>query len=592
MLKTFTAWGHVVFLWVFIGLVGIAAMLGVRLGSMLLGPMCLLACVAAFMAWRMGNGNIDRKVAAAAVMFALWTMGSLFMSATKTVGLEMVQAAWAFIIFFLWAAELKQEERIEAREWIAMLLPWIAVLCCAFGIAVYVLQPFPRFVGTFFDARAAASMFPNGFAAFLLLCWPLTIVSMKRGWGRAMVLGLLFACLALTLSRAAWMVLAVQVMVWWFASGKKIAWKPVVMSLVMAGMFIAVIAAARARYFPVPSAAARVTFTDEGGTVPVTERRDLWFEAWGLTRESPVWGWGPGSFVFASQRWQQHAYAVADDPHNVLLSLSAERGIPTAAAFAFIVMFCCWKGWKRKSNSMELCLVLAVLGVALHSLVDRDMHFVAIALPFWILLGLLLPSGNTAQETRRRTTMATSILAGVLLLSGFMHQTGDRALAQSEELLNAGSVNEAAEVLRQYVTLNTQDPRGWLMYGNALLKTEDRAEKAVDAYDMAFALGRFNYPLILEGFMNAAMHLEKPAIIGQRYDVLSDMLRVHVQAVVSNDHYAALSIAPETLEQTLRGFQQLYPSDADAYADMTNKVRSAAQQYRGQRAQSPAGLLW
>src|SRR3989344_5092145 len=166
---------------------------------------------------------------AALLMLLVWTATSLLTSSTQNYGLDELLQMGGLIFVFLWiilredsiqnAAARYRILRYRFEEQFFLLLTFIAVLSCGIGVLVYALQPVNRFVGTFFDPRFHTDYWPNAFAEFLLLAWPITLLvtgnALQRGtlpllrYGlkifllRFLPIGLFSACLLLSYSRGA-----------------------------------------------------------------------------------------------------------------------------------------------------------------------------------------------------------------------------------------------------------------------------------------------------------------------------------------------------------------------------------------------------
>ena len=589
----FPLWPNTVFSSLLVLLIAVAAMFGSQLGNTLIVPLLILGCLSAGFQWFFGErASTNSAILLLSGIFVVWTILSLCFSTTSTVGLIAVQEACALILLFWCELHKKQEEKSKLRDLLHVSLVWIAVLCCLSGIAVYVLQPFPRFVGTFFDPQLARSVFPNGFAGFLLLCWPFAwLGGTQKTSVKVAVTSLLLACLLLTLSRAAILVLLIQIaFVLWIARPST---KSLLAVVCTTALLVLGIAGARSLHFSVPSPVERITFTDESKKVPVTERRDLWAQALTLSAERPLFGWGPESFIFASQRLQTHPLAVSDDPHNVLLSLSAERGLVAAASFLFLCILAAAAAWNyAKKNALVLASMAGAGGVLLHSFLDRDLKFLAIALPFWILLGLMIPEQSSKKSKQNFFHIPVAIfLSFALLGSLFWNQKGETLLGEGQKALTENRLPEAMEILESYVSQNTQDPRGWIVYGQALA-AEERDEEALAMFHEAYRLGKYNYPDALLGITSLAVLTNDQTIVGDRLASIEGMTRVFIDAIAANDHYAAILTTPEVIVDVLEDLKILNPVKTARYTELQKEVQTNADLHRRIGAQNTEGKLW
>lgn len=117
---------------------------------------------------------------------------------------------------------------------------------------------------------------------------------------------------------------------------------------------------------------------------------------WAMARDHPWWGVGPGAFPVALTHYQRIPYVSGENPHNLYLELAAEYGLP-AAILAVITLggFLGRVGTaiRRAPDSdptrwRQAALLAALVAFAVHSLVDLDWSFPAIAATAATLIGL------------------------------------------------------------------------------------------------------------------------------------------------------------------------------------------------------------
>ena len=111
-----------------------------------------------------------------AILFVVWTFVSFAFSTTKNYGLDEVLRDSSLVLLFLWILRMggsQSEDRFSFLHKLIFALLIATVLSCFVGITVYVFQPVNRFVGTFFDPRFHTDYWPNAWAEYLLLVWPL-----------------------------------------------------------------------------------------------------------------------------------------------------------------------------------------------------------------------------------------------------------------------------------------------------------------------------------------------------------------------------------------------------------------------------------
>lgn len=357
------------------------------------------------------------------LFFLVWSGLSYVLSSTRTYGLDEVLRDGAFVMVFLWivrrAGNSKTSILLHGFPWIVTVSAAVATL---FGIAVYVFQPVNRFVGTFLDWRFHTDYWPNAWAQFVLLAWPLAALLATResdAFRRkacTFIVGLLLGSLLLSYSRGAFLSFAGQVactaLAWTALAlrdvrvGKAVAreWSSLALkATAILGIAIALFACAnalRATRHDVQSVGEKIAFRAAEGTSSIDERAQFWTQSLILSGERPLFGYGPYSFRFAQPHLMADVFATSDHPHNVFLKYAAERGWPAAIAFLALLLYVTGlslsnlffdrkNDWSLESDARTVALLLGVLGVVAHNLIDYNLQFVGIALPLWIALALL-----------------------------------------------------------------------------------------------------------------------------------------------------------------------------------------------------------
>ena len=120
------------------------------------------------------TGSVPALVWWSAVCFILLTALSFVFSTTKNYGFdEMLQTA-ALVLMFFWVIRWKEHEPVFKSRFMRVASAAL-IVASTVGIAVYILQPVNRFVGTFFDFRFHTDYWPNAWAEVVLLIWPMLV---------------------------------------------------------------------------------------------------------------------------------------------------------------------------------------------------------------------------------------------------------------------------------------------------------------------------------------------------------------------------------------------------------------------------------
>lgn len=573
--------------------------------------------------------------------FLAWTGFSFVLSTTRNYGLDEVLRDGSCVLIVLWTLRmLAGSQGMILRRRLLMTITVGLLLACAIGIAVYILQPVNRFVGTFFDARFVTDYWPNAWADLVLVAWPVTLLwtlTWKRVW-KVLYLGLPLGCLLLSYSRGGMLAFGGQVValgVIWFWSTRqnfrtitRTLLDVVAVGLVAVIIFFAV-NAVRTQFHAVQSFENRVTFQSDEGTSSVDERRLFWEQSLTLSLERPFVGWGPYSFRFVQPRLQTGVLQTSDHPHNVVLKLAMERGWPAAILFVAILLAIllpvCVRVVRRRVTNGEEILLLSILGVLAHSMIDYNLQFVGVALPFWVLLGFLAMSGPVTSFSNtkfvRFSEVSIAMLIGIvavtearyLVLSSFGRHaeaagnteaalawyeqsrgeqfSRDLHLSRANLLLRDGKFDPAQRALDEYSAQNDHDARAWILRGRAS-GAAGNTTASLAAFDRALSLGRYNHLEALLGVLQNLSSTDQRDVLSSRRTEFEDLARAYHRAILENAHFIALSSSVEVFTDVTDLLATLYPDSAATYRQLGTEARDHATEERRRFGERPPGFLW
>jgi O-antigen ligase len=289
----------------------------------------------------------------------------------------------------------------------------------ALGIAGVVLGCYQRFVqpewrmvgperDVAFLGRASGSFsIPNSFAGFLLLLIPAVVgLAIRRGttatvrvwWG--WVAAVLLLGLGLTISRGAWLALALALTLWplVFVRG---GWRR--RALLAAGVFAGVTLVIVGVVTRAPSVMARAAaLVQDGGEVT---RPHMWRGAWKLFLDAPAVGTGAGSYNELFEKYRPEGFR--DLPlwaHNEFLNTLSDYGAVGFLLFFGVIAGVTWRALNQVETSLAADrsrsdafgtngLWVGCGAFSLQMLLDFHLKIPALALAAAVLAGIGVASG-------------------------------------------------------------------------------------------------------------------------------------------------------------------------------------------------------
>jgi hypothetical protein len=388
---------------------------------------------------------------------------------------------------------------------------------------------------------------------------------------------------------------------------------------------------ARSTYFSIESVAEKATFTAAEGSSSINERREFWNAAMTLTLEKPVFGWGPYSFRFVQPRYQTDVLATSDHPHNLFFKEAMERGIPAALLLAFVlasILGCAllreWKGRHDETIGFSEAALVAVCGVLAHNMIDFNLQFVGIGLPFWMLLGVLAPKTALKPAARNAVRVSvllitvilgcTAVLEGEKLLLSSLGRhaeavgdanealywykeseneffSRDMHLGRANLLIQQKKYDEARAVLDLYAKDNEQDARLWILRGGVEMDTGNMNE-AKAMYTKALELGKYDYLIAFEGLLRSIGDRPSRATLEEIHPLADVMFEKYGTAIAHNVHFIALSDNVEILQRVAVRLKRFYPQEAGHYDALLKEAVANATKERAANAERTPGMLW
>jgi O-antigen ligase len=312
--------------------------------------------------------------------------------------------------------------------------------------------------------------YPNAMAGFLLVSGGAAL-ALARGdrfsplrIGSTAIGVLLLTGLFLTRSRGAFVAAAAGFVAWIVVErGRQSRWGALALLSGCAGL-LAVLACILWLSGMLPLDFRR--FAERADTSSLVWRWQILQWTWHMAKDHAWQGVGPGAFPVALTHYQRVPYVSGENPHNLYLEVAAEYGLPAAIfALAMFVGFLAkiWAASRRPTTKepsrQRLAVLLATfVAFAVHSLVDLDWSFPAIAVSVAVMLGLASAhlGSRVAERSHTRSPwrgIFLLALSGAAVICASWYSAGN-LVTWARASLAEGNVAEATRHLRWALRLN------------------------------------------------------------------------------------------------------------------------------------------
>ncbi|HVH31104.1 MAG TPA: O-antigen ligase family protein [bacterium] len=413
-----------------------------------------------------------------------------------------------------------------ARRFLDALVVIASGLCLFAGFIFWGSgNPQMRWYATFY--------WPNPFAGFLLLTFPLALVRFLHGprlreaSSHGVTAAVLLVALVFTYSRGAWIVVGAVVL-----SGvillRSVGWRAVTTRLAMlaafAGLVVIALPHAVAPVNPAGALASRATSIVDRSDYSIQGRLSFWRAGLEIFRDHPLVGTGPGTFGSVHAAYQTDVRYYARDPHNFYIQIMTEMGVVGLGAL-LLLGSSIWTMWGRTLGAARgkdeypllVGVGLGVLAFSLHSAFDMDWMFPAIPAMAFGLIGVLawydastgLPSTGMHASAPTWTHFTAGGRArwwrgaGVLLLVSALAMTGALWMAHRDSMWGqeAAQRHDWPTAIDHYAAAARWAPfssRNLDLYAWALIQTSASPQPlAADLLRRAMRVDRMNGALPL-----------------------------------------------------------------------------------------------
>lgn len=541
------------------------------------GPVLLIALVlVGKRLWQWRGSDVSRSrvemgveavIVFAALAFAVLNVVSFAVSPIKNFGFSEVAMNLVGVgIFFL--ARMMDGRAYRAAMNTLLLAALVTTIA---GLYWYVTHGETRIAGTFFDIAMKSSFWPNAYALFILMTWPLALTREDDN-EKIVLLAVLFTGLVLSFSRGAIVAAVGQIVLllaargflrgggggWW--SMRRVKQIATVVVLVIA--LTTGINQVRVQYMhsPTLSFVDKAQFAGTERETSVVERGEFITRGLKLSLEKPWLGMGPGSFRFVYPRYAQtELLATSDHPHNWYIKLALEQGYPTLIAFLILIGAVCVVAWRRRDDAertARTAIFVAVAGALAHQIIDYNLNFISTAALFWLLLGELAPLRDESRGTRRIAVIrAVVVVVIIFTVSAALIREGyysykraddtllfprtiflDRAVSE----LTDATIQQSIVLAEKHIALNPYDARGY----HTAAKLYERIKNFDKAYDLhahalqADPMNNFIYYLNYFRFAQLVQKTDNPTYRNAAVRAVK-LLESYPPLVRENVHYTA-----------------------------------------------------
>jgi hypothetical protein len=161
------------------------------------------------------------------------------------------------------------------------------------------------------------------------------------------------------------------------------------------------------------------TVSNNGGRVFSTSsnfRFTWWHQAWRGFEHHALLGTGAGSFNLVNALYRSTFLDETTEPHNLPLQFLQETGLVGFVLLVLALAALLRPGWRRSGHELALALLLPAFVV--HSLVDVDWDFLAVAAPAFLAAGAIAgrPAESRVSAFAFFPAVGIAVLAFVVLL--------------------------------------------------------------------------------------------------------------------------------------------------------------------------------
>ncbi|MBN2847854.1 MAG: O-antigen ligase family protein [Coriobacteriia bacterium] len=332
-----------------------------------------------------------------------WALGLVPLAALLSVPTSLApgtSALYAARMTMLWVSALVVSRSLDDPRWLrvaTLAFVGAATAVSVIGLAQWATPGFS--IGTVFGAGgpvprpAGFYIDPNFFATHLVLAALAALWlagSVRRWWVPVSAAVLMLAVVGLTLSRAAWVALAVGLAVLVVIGTRRVR-------IAVAGVTAAAAAAAVVLLGPAAALARLASVLDVSGNTSNTTRLLMARSSLAMIADRPVFGTGLEAFGLAYPTYVLPGAEVGvTHPHQVPLAFVAETGVVGLIALVAVVVVgaLALRTVGRSPSGVGGALAACMLAIGVGSLFQYFLYYEVA----WLLAGLLMAAARAARR--------------------------------------------------------------------------------------------------------------------------------------------------------------------------------------------------
>ncbi len=552
------------------------------------------------------------------LIFILFYLISFVFSSTKNIGFSEV-LAWLSVIslYFLLAYQ-----KINWKEKFLKIIKIGAIISVFIGFFMYFSSAIPRMFGPFFNILYHANIWPNAFALFLLMIWPLFLLQ-KKSTPKAkksinimmFFLPFILSALALTFSRGAWIVFLGQILLFGIYFFPRFNIKKTILVILIGIFSFGIFWGSnflRSYEYEVLDVEEKITFSGTEAITSKQERLDFWKGSLELIKEKPLFGFGPFSFRYAYNQNQTRFLGNSDHPHNIFLKIGVENGLITLLAFLAFLLVLFIKIIKRfpklskYNKDFVFILGVSVISGFTHNLIDYNFNFFANLLLLFLLIIFIrsiiiksTPKTNKISVKKTIPIFLIGILAlyetMILGLSHFKDITylensfypRNYYLATADKLIYEEEFELSREFLKKQIKLNPLDSKGFYLMGISYCKDELVINYKDECYfylKNALVLNPLNDFVYYKGYFKILSELKQETQEFQDFIQESlDLLEIYFIYVQNNIHWTGYTRNVESASELINLLTPYLPEEkAEQLKQEQEKMLIKAEQLRSE----------